>query len=416
VTNSTIHTAVALGPAASQEVIEAACADEPTIELTGFISAHSQEVDHLADAPHQAVIVACADEADETLAFISGAVAHHPECPVVVVYEGAANGFVRKAFDAGAADLVSAEISHGSIANGHLGRDIAFALEKAIARGPATHQPAAPKPVLTRTGEMIAVLGPKGGTGKTLTSCNLAGSLARAGKSVVIVDLDLQFGDVGLALGLKPEQTIYDLATSGGTLDSEKVEDFLMPHESGIRALLAPRRPDHAGAVTVDFVRELFDTLMQMAEYVVVDTPPGFTPEVIAAIDKSTQICVVAMLDSLSLKNTKLALETLELMEYDPGSIKVVLNRADSRVGVTHDDVASLLGRTPDVRVPSHRDITRSVNEARPIAISGGNTEARKAFHGLAASYIQGKPVEPAAERREKPKRRGLFGRRRKDR
>jgi pilus assembly protein CpaE len=415
VSPSAIHTAVALGPAASQELIEAACADEPGITLTGFISAHSQEVDHLADAPHQAVVVACADESDETLAFISGAVAHRPECPVVVVYEGSANGFVRKAFDAGAADLVSAEISHGSVANGNLGRDIAFALEKAIARGPAVHQPAPAKRRASSTGEMIAVLGPKGGTGKTLTSCNLAGALVGAGKSVVIVDLDLQFGDVGLALGLKPDQTIYDLATSGGTLDAEKVEDFLAQHDSGIRALLAPRRPDHAGAVTVDFVRELFDTLGQMADYVVVDTPPGFTPEVIAAIDKSTQICVVAMLDSLSLKNTKLALETLELMEYDPGSIKVVLNRADSRVGVTTDDVSSLLGRIPDVRVPSHRDITRSVNEARPIAISGGNAEASKAFKGLAASYIKGHAPDEAAPRLGKPKRGSFLRRFRKD-
>jgi pilus assembly protein CpaE len=152
-----------------------------------------------------------------------------------------------------------------------------------------------------------------------------------------------------------------------------------------------------------------------MADYVVVDTPPGFTPEVIAAIDKSTQICVVAMLDSLSLKNTKLGLETLELMEYDPASIKVVLNRADSRVGVTPEDVSSLLGRMPDVRVPSHRDITRSVNEARPIVLSGGNAEARKAFMGLAASYVSGQAADPAAPRRNKPKRRSLLRRRRKD-
>jgi len=412
--SAAIHTAVALGPAASQELIEAACAGEPGIELTGFLSAHSHEVDHLADGPHQAVVVACADESDETLAFISGAVANHPERPVIVVYEGSANGFVGKAFDAGAADLLTGEISHGSLANGHLGRDIAFALEKAMARGPVVHQ-AAPVRKSSRTGEMVAVLGPKGGTGKTLTACNLAGALAASGQSVVIVDLDLQFGDVGLALGLKPEQTIYDLATSGGTLDAEKVEDFLLEHESGLRALLAPRRPDHAGAVTVDFVRELFDTLMQMADYVVVDTPPGFTPEVIAAIDKSTQICVVAMLDSLSLKNTKLGLETLDLMEYDPGSIKVVLNRADSRVGVTPEDVSSLLGRMPDVRVPSHRDITRSVNEARPIVLSGGNAEARKAFMGLAASYVSGRAADPATPRRNKPKRRSLLRRRRKD-
>jgi pilus assembly protein CpaE len=232
------------------------------------------------------------------------------------------------------------------------------------------------------------VLGPKGGTGKTLTACNLAAGLAIAGTSVIVVDLDLQFGDVGLALGLRPERTLYELATAGGTIDAEKVADFLIEHPSGVRALLAPRRPDHAGGITVEFVRSLFDTLRQMADFVVVDTPPGFTPEVIAAIDRSSSVCVVAMLDALSLKNSKLALETLDLMGYDRGRVKIVLNRADSRVGVTAEDVTDLLGHAPDVRVPSHRDITRSVNEAVPIVLSGGNAEAKRAFQSLAASYI----------------------------
>jgi pilus assembly protein CpaE len=178
--------------------------------------------------------------------------------------------------------------------------------------------------------------------------------------------------------------------------------------------LLAPRRPDHAGAVTVEFVRDLFDTLREMAEFVVVDTPPGFTPEVIAAIDRSSEICVVAMLDALSLKNTKLAMETLELMEYDPGSIKVVLNRADSRVGVTPEDVTILLGRAPDIRVPSHRDITRSVNEAMPIVLSGGNSEARKAFQALGASYVA-RAAPPDVAPGGKRRRRRLFSRRGKE-
>jgi pilus assembly protein CpaE len=267
-----------------------------------------------------------------------------------------------------------------------------------------------------RDGRLVCVLGPKGGTGKTLTSCNLAGALVSAGASVIVVDLDLQFGDVGLALGLRPDQTIYDLAISGGSLDAEKVEHFLATHESGIRALLAPRRPDHAGAVTVEFVRALFDTLRDMADFVIVDTPPGFTPEVIAAIDRSSAIVVVAMLDALSLKNTKLALETLELMEYDTDLISVVLNRADSRVGVTVEDVTELLGRVPDIRVPSHRDITRSVNEAMPIVLSGGNAEARRAFQTLGATYLSdGTGTKPESTHSKPTKRRTrLFGRRRK--
>jgi pilus assembly protein CpaE len=119
------------------------------------------------------------------------------------------------------------------------------------------------------------------------------------------------------------------------------------------------------------------------------------------------------MLDALSLKNTKLGLETLALMGYDDERIKVVLNRADSRVGVTAEDVAVLLGRAADIRVPSHRDITRSVNEASPIVISGTDGEARRAFEALAAAYVVRDASEPNTEVPRRPKRRSLFRRRR---
>lgn len=398
---ATISATVAIDGVVSADAIRASLADEPGVALSAFVSAAPTSVSHLADVAHEALIVACVGDSPEVLEFISHAVAARPERPVVVVYQGSANGFVHEAFDAGATDLVTGDVAADGSGDARLGRDIAFALEKAMARHVGAVAPARETPA--RTGEMIAVLGPKGGTGKTLTSCNLAAALAKAGSDVIVVDLDLQFGDVGLALGLRPDRTLYDLATSGGTIDAEKVSDFLMEHPSGVRALLAPRRPDHAGAVTVEFTRGLFETLRQMADYVVVDTPPGFTPEVIAAIDRSSWVCVVAMLDALSLKNTKLALETLDLMEYDRSKVKIVLNRADSRVGVTSDDVSSLLGQAPDVRVPSHRDITRSVNEATPIVLSGGNADAKRAFVSLAASFGGG---QPAALESKAPRRR----------
>src|SRR5207247_7423910 len=129
-------------------------------------------------------------------------------------------------------------------------------------------------------------------------------------------DLDLQFGDVTLSLGMSPERTVYDLAKSGGTLDADKLDGYLMTHSSGVRVLAAPTRPDHASTISISFLRDVYAVLRSSFDYVIVDTPPGFTPEVIASIDSSTDICMVGMLDSLSLKNTKLGLETLELMGY----------------------------------------------------------------------------------------------------
>jgi pilus assembly protein CpaE len=235
---------------------------------------------------------------------------------------------------------------------------------------------------------MITVLGPKGGTGKTITSSNLAVALALGGKSAVLVDLDLQFGDVGLALGLQPTRTIYDLAVSGGSLDGEKIEEFLAEHPSGARALLAPLRPDQAQAVGMSFLREVFPILRSRYDFLVVDTPPSFSPEVIAAVDSSSHLCVVGMLDALSLKDTRIGLETLEQMGYDPAAVTLVLNRADSDVGITQADVEELLGRAPDVLVTSDRAIPRALTSGQPIVVADPRSKAALSYTALAARYL----------------------------
>ena len=393
--------------------VETALLTQPGLAVTGVVAPEPEAAQFLTEHPHDAVVIASDEDRDDLLKLIASAVYDRPTRPVVVAYAGSVNGFLRKALEAGADDLVTVPQPPVEQSADDLGRQISFALEKSIARRTGGTPAAGGGPAVKAVrGEMITVLGPKGGTGKTLTSCNLGAALAAAGRRVVVVDLDLQFGDVGLALGVPPERTIYDLATAGGSLDAEKVGDFLAVHPSGVRVLMAPRRPDHAGAVTVEFLRPLFDLLREMHDVVVVDTPPGFSPEVIAAIDRSSAVVIVAMLDALSLKNTKLAMETLELMDYDSSRISVVLNRADSRVGVTPEDVTQLLGRQPDIMVPSDRAITRSVNEATPVVLGKTSPDARRAFEELAAMYVPDvatKPSTPSGTSPGKRRRRWWF-------
>jgi pilus assembly protein CpaE len=334
------------------------------------------------DSNANLLVVACGGYSDQALGYIESAVREHPERPVVVVCGGPANGFVRRVFEVGADDIV---VVSEAVQPERAVEDVLFTFQKAVARRDGARAAAG-----TAKGRMICVLGPKGGIGKTLTTSNLAVSLAGEGQRVVVVDLDLQFGDVGLALGLEPKKTIYDLVTSGGAMDAEKVDAYLVEHESGVRVLLAPVRPDQAGAVTVEFLRELYTALRSANDYVIVDTPPGFTPEVIASVDSSTHVCMVGTLDSLSLKNTKLGLETLELMGYEGERINLVLNRADSHVGLSHEDVQAIIGREPDVMVPSHRDIARTANMGAPIVLASRRSEAAKAFRSLAEIYRGG--------------------------
>ena len=328
------------------------------------------------------VIVGCSQSHAQALQVIAAATAQRADRPVVVLYQGSPNGFLDQAFEAGADDLVALPQSAGQLG---------FALEKALARRRGAGASAA-------EGTMITVLGPKGGTGKTVTSSNLAVALALAGRSAVLVDLDLQFGDVGLALGLQPTRTIHDLAVSGGSLDADKVDSFLAVHPSGARALLAPLRPDHAAAVGTPFLREVFDLLRSRYDFVLVDTPPAFTSEVIAAVDASTQLCVVGMLDALSLKDTKIGLETLEQMGYDPAAVTLVLNRADSNVGITQADVEQLLGRAPDVLVGSDRAIPRALTSGQPIVVAEPKSKAARSYTALAERYLAA-PARPAGSR-----------------
>jgi pilus assembly protein CpaE len=324
----------------------------------------------------EALLVVCRDESDEALELVRRAGLTYPGRPVVVVCEGSPNGFLRKAFRAGAEDVVEITTADATASNTYL------ALAKAVARRDS-------EAVATAEGRVIVVLGPKGGTGKTLVSTNLAVALSADPGRAVVVDLDLQFGDVGLAMGLRPERTMYDLALSGGTPDASKLDGFLAEHGSGARALMAPTRPDQATVVTPDRIREILRVLRTSAPFVVVDTPPALSPEVIAALDEATDICMVTMLDAPSLKNTKIVLETLTLMGVTL-PIRIVLNRSDSNVGITHSDVVRILGRAPDILIPSSRDVVRSVNAGEPIVLDAGRrNEPGKALRALAGLFLK---------------------------
>ena len=373
-----VKTLVALDIGIERDTVEAALPEGSEIQLVAFVDGLEESWTTLQETATDLIVVTCSGYSERTLVFIDGAVKQRPDRPVVVLCDSSPNGFLRRVFEAGADDIITLPAGAGNVL---------FTLQKAVARkqGAAAATGVALAP-------MVCVLGPKGGTGKTLTACNLAVSLAERGRKVALVDLDLQFGDVGLTLGLAPERTVYDLAKSGGSVDAEKVESFLMTHVSGVRVLMAPTRPDQAAGITVEFLRDVYAALRSSNEFVVVDTPPGFTPEVIASIDSSSHVCMVGMLDAPSLKNTKLGLETLELMGYDADRIRLVLNRADTRVGIANDEVVAITGRAPDVMVPSDREIPCSVNEGVPVVLGRGRSDAARAFKSLAQLYIAGEP------------------------
>jgi len=393
----TIRILVTLAEHANPQLVEQSLQGDSSLEVVG-VAEHLDDWRAFLEQSGDIVIVGSYGHDEGVTAMVDHAVKHRPDRPVVVMSEASPNGFLRLAFEAGADDVITLPQSS---------EQVAFTLQKVIARRKGLAMPG------RATAPLVAVLGPKGGTGKTLVATNLAVALSQRDANVVLVDLDLQFGDIGLALGLSPERTMYDLMKAGPPFDHEKLDRHLIKHSSGVKVLIAPTRPDQASAVSIDFLRDIYASLRTMCDAVIVDTPPGFTPEVIATIDVSTEICMVGMLDSLSLKNTKLGLETLDLMGYDTDHVSLVLNRADSRVGITPDDVSTIVGRSPDVSVPSDREIPRSVNEGTPIVAARQSSGAAKAFRSLADRYAMTKAPAPAPLQASPSGVRALMGRRR---
>jgi pilus assembly protein CpaE len=400
-----VQAIVAVDDEVDRGLIETLVAGGPAVTVLDYLELGTATAS--AYGSGDVLVVACMDFRSEVGEYIAEAARQHPDRPVVVLCPNDGNGYIGYAFGAGADDVVPLPVDADHGAHDAVRRQLAFTLQKAVIRKrgePSTDRVAG--------GRMICVLGLKGGCGKTLTVANLGVSLARAGRTVAMVDLDLQFGDLGLAMGVKPERTIYDLVRSGGSLDAEKLSDYLVAHPSGARVLLAPVSPDQAGEITVPFLREVERLLREMHEYVLIDTPPNFTPAVISATDVSSDVLLVAMRDTLSLKNTKLGLETLERMEYDRRRIRLVLNRANTNVGIEREDVLAILGRDADVYVPSHRAVAQSINRGAPIAAQGGNAAGR-AFRSLADMYLgddeQGRAPEPVKVPRRA--RRRLFAR-----
>lgn len=212
-------------------------------------------------------------------------------------------------------------------------------------------------------GLLSTVFSAKGGCGKTTTATNLAAALADGGRrAVVLVDLDLGFGDVAIAMQLRPQRTLGDISHLDVALDPAVVESLVTHHSPGLDVVAAPVEPSSTEVMPVHTVAALLDTLTTMYDHVVVDTPPAFTDHVLAAFDRSDHFVLLATLDVPALKNLKITLETMGMLGYSRDAFHVVLNRSDAKVGLSADDVEKTLGHHIAVQVPSSRAVPASVN------------------------------------------------------
>ncbi|MGH2726450.1 MAG: AAA family ATPase, partial [Actinomycetota bacterium] len=218
--------------------------------------------------------------------------------------------------------------------------------------------------------KVVTVFSSKGGCGKSFVSSNLAVALSqKTGEAVAMVDLDLQFGDLAIMLQLFPARTIYDAAQNLDRLDADALKGYLTPHRGQVFLLAAPLEPGLSETISAEAVAKILRLLKGLYKYVIVDTPPSFTDHVLAALDESDESVLITSMDVPSIKNLKLSLQTLELLGFGRDRIRLILNRADSKVGLRVQEVEKTLGTRIDVSIPSSREVPLSINRGTPLIL-----------------------------------------------
>lgn len=221
-----------------------------------------------------------------------------------------------------------------------------------------------------RRGQIVTVFAAKGGCGKTTLATNLGVVLANGtGQEVCIVDLDLAFGDVAISMQLDPARTVVDALPMAGHLDSAGAASLLTRYRPGLEILLAPVTPGDAEKITPALVGELLTVLRGIFDYVVVDTPAQFSEHVLIAMDSSDQHVLLTTLDVPALKNLRVTLDMLDMLSYPRDIRSVVVNRADSKVGLSLEHVEHVVRCPISARVPSSRAVPISINKGTPITL-----------------------------------------------
>jgi pilus assembly protein CpaE len=298
------------------------------------------------------------------------AIREHTRVPLLVLASGEASALLDDALGAEVADVVLLPA---------LTENIVFAIRK------ATHSQRRTSAAGNRDGRIITVFSPKGGTGKTVIATNLAAALAKVeGRRTLLLDLDLQFGDAAIMLGIEPEKTIYDLVSAPGELDPDKLAGYTTKHKSGVDILPAPLRPEDAELVTEAKLGRLLEVAKVCYDAIVVDTSPFFHGPMLATLDRTDELLLVCSLDVPTLKNVRLALGTLEMLSFPQSRIGIILNRANTKVGMKQREVEAALEQKVRYEVPSDRAVPLTVNRGTAAVLSEPGSDFAKALEVMA--------------------------------
>jgi MinD-like ATPase involved in chromosome partitioning or flagellar assembly len=327
---------------------------------------------------------------DSPVAREIAALREQTNAPIVLGLSGDREGLVDEALEVALADILilpqPADV-------------IAFALRKA-ARGRASGQ--------AKASRVIMVSSTKGGTGKTTLAVNLAVGLAESRVRTLLIDLDVQFGDVGIVLGLdRPQRTLHDLAAASGDLDPDKLRGYVIRHGSGLHVVPAPLRPEEGEAIDAARIATVLQVARGMYDAIVVDTAPLFDGPMLTALDRSDEVLLVSTPDVPSMKNVRLALQTLDLLGFPVDRVSLVANRAGMPGGASTNEVADTIGRQVRFVLPEDPTVPSSINSGIPAMIFDQKSKFSSAVKEIVGELVA---TETVAQERPTDRRFRLLG------
>jgi pilus assembly protein CpaE len=383
--NEAIRVYVTGGCEGSAQLCEALAA-HPDLELVGTATEVRDAAGALGGG-HLQVVLHATNAGTLPFDEIAG-IREHTRAPLIVLAAGEASELLEQALEADVADVLLLP---------QLTENVVFAVRKAAHSGRRSQAAAASG----KRGRIVTVFSPKGGTGKTVIATNLAAALAKyEGKRALLVDLDLQFGDAAIMLGLEPEKTIYDLVVAPGELDSEKLAGYIARHPAGLDILPAPLRPEDAELVTEGKLGRLLEVARESYDMIVVDTSPFFHGPMLATLDQTDELLLVCSLDVPTVKNVRLSLQTLELLSFPTKKVRVVLNRANTKVGMKQKEVESALEQRVRFQVPSDRAVPLAVNRGNPVVLAESGADFSKAVREMAKTIALPEQEDAGRKRR----------------
>ncbi len=341
-----------------------------------------------------------------------------PGSPVIIMSVQGERDYLRRAMQAGAREFLIKPFSGDElIASIRRVHQLEQKKESYLAKAPAA-QAGAPAPQRAERGEMFVVFSGKGGIGKSVLSANLAVALAmETGARVALVDLDLQFGDVGVLLNLDHSRSITDLTDAPGHIDPEFVQDVLASGPEGVKVLLAPISPELADLVTAEHLRAIVEELRRSFDFIVVDTASHLTELNLEMIEQASKVIVVSALTIPAIKDTKLTLKVLDSLSVDPERILLLLNRSDAHSDFNKEAVEQNLRFPISLQLPHDpKIVAASVNRGAPFVSTNPEVEISRAVRELVSRLVplaeQPQPVGAGAGggERKRGKRFG-FGR-----